>query len=158
MNRVIGGWNLSGLFRLSSGRPFSVFAGSNTFNSFVGSFADCSGCSRSDGAERQEDGLVWYFNPAERGRFTNPASGELGKTGRNFFWGDRFFNLDFSIAKKTSLTERFNLELRADFTNLTNTPSFGFPTATITSATFGRIRDTVASNSRQAMLAAKINF
>ena len=78
--------------------------------------------------------------------------------GRNFFRGDRFFNLDFSLAKKTAITERFKLELRADFTNLTNTPSFGFPTATLTSATFGRIRDTVSSSSRQAMLAAKISF
>lgn len=158
VDRVIGGWNLSGLFRWTSGRPFSVFAGSNTFNSFVGSFVNCSGCSRSDGAIRQEDGLVWYFDQAERGRFTTPATGELGGIGRNFFRGDRVFNLDFSLAKKTRLTERFNLELRADFTNFTNTPSFGFPTTTITSATFGRIRDTVSSSSRQTMLAAKINF
>ena len=158
VDRVIGGWNLSGLFRWTSGRPFSVFAGSNTFNSFVGSFVNCNGCNRADGAVRQEDGLVWYFDPAERGRFTAPATGELGSVGRNFFRGDRVFNLDFSLAKKTRLTERFNLELRADFTNFTNTPSFGFPTATITSATFGRIRDSVSSSSRQTMLAAKINF
>ncbi len=158
LNRLIGGWNLSGLFRITSGRPFSVFAGSNTFNSFVGSFVNCSGCNRSDGAVRQEDGLVWYFNQAERAKFSTPGAGELGSVGRNFFRGDRVLNLDFSIAKKTALTERFNLELRADFTNLTNSASFGFPTATITSATFGRIRDTVVSNSRQTMLAAKINF
>ncbi len=155
---MIGGWNLSGLFRITSGRPFSVFSGANTFNSFVGSFANCSGCARGDGAVRQEDGLVWYFNPAERGKFTAPAAGEFGNTGRNFFRGDRVLNLDFSIAKRTRLTERFQLELRADFTNVTNSPSFGFPTATITSATFGRIRDTVVSSSRQTMLAAKINF
>ncbi len=158
VDRLIGGWNLSGLFRLTSGRPFSVFAGSNTFNSFVGSFVDCNGCSRSDGAVRQEDGLVWYLDPAERARFTAPGTGELGSVGRNFFRGDRFFNLDFSLAKKTTITERFKLEIRADFTNLTNTPSFGFPTATLTSATFGRIRDTVSSSSRQSMLAAKISF
>jgi hypothetical protein len=67
-------------------------------------------------------------------------------------------NLDLSIAKKTPLSERVTLELRADFTNFTNSPSFGFPTTTITSATFGRIRDTVVSSSRQTMLAAKISF
>ena len=107
---------------------------------------------------RDEDGLVWYFNQAERGRFTTPGTGELGNVGRNFFRGDRVLNLDFSLAKKTRLTERFNLELRGDFTNVTNSPSFGFPTTTITSATFGRIRDTVSSSSRQTMVAAKINF
>jgi hypothetical protein len=158
IDRIVGGWNLSGLFRLTSGRPFSVFAGSNTFNSFVGSFANCSGCSRADGAVRDQDGLVWYFNEAERGRFSAPATGELGDTGRNFFRGDRVLNLDFSLAKKTRLSERFHLELRADFTNVTNTPSFGFPTATITSAIFGRIRDSVVSSSRQTMLSAKLHF
>ncbi|MBM3723922.1 MAG: carboxypeptidase regulatory-like domain-containing protein [Acidobacteria bacterium] len=158
VDRIIGGWNLSGLFRATSGRPFSVFAGSSTFNSFVGSFANCTGCSRSDGAVREEDGLIWYFNPAERGRFSAPGIGELGNTGRNFFRGDRFVNLDFSIAKKTRISERMNLEIRADFVNFTNSPSFGFPTATITSATFGRIRDSVISTSRQTMVAAKLNF
>jgi hypothetical protein len=158
LDRIIGGWNLSGLFRYTSGRPFSVFAGANTFNSFVGSFANCTGCTRADGQVRDEDGLVWYFNPAERARFSAPATGELGNTGRNFFRGDRVFNLDFSLAKKTRINERFTLELRADFTNFTNTPSFGFPTTTITSAIFGRIRDTVVSSSRQTMLAAKLNF
>ncbi|MBL8291841.1 MAG: carboxypeptidase regulatory-like domain-containing protein [Bryobacterales bacterium] len=158
VHRLVSGWNLSGLFRVTSGRPFSVFAGSNTFNSFLGSFANCSGCSRSDGSVHEEDGLVWYLNAAERARFTGPGSGEQGNVGRNFFRGDRVLNLDLSIAKKTPLSERVTLELRADFTNFTNSPSFGFPTTTITSATFGRIRDTVVSSSRQTMLAAKISF
>ncbi len=158
VDRLIGGWNLSGLFRVTSGRPFSVFSGSSTFNSFVGSFANCNGCTRADGQTRQEDGLVWYFNPSERGKFTAPGIGEYGNTGRNFFRGDGVYNLDFSLAKKTSLTERFSLELRVDFVNFTNSPSFGFPTTTITSALFGRIRDSVISTSRQTMLGAKINF
>lgn len=50
------------------------------------------------------------------------------------------------------------LELRADFLNLTNTPSFGFPTAVATSGIFGRIRADVVSVSRQTMLGAKLNF
>ncbi len=158
LDYVIGGWNLSPAFRITSGRPFSVFAGANTFNSFAGSFANCNGCARNDGAVRQEDGLIWYFNPAERAKFGAAGLGELGNTGRNFFRGDRLLNLDLSIAKRVKVTETMGLELRADFTNFTNSPSFGFPTATFTSAIFGRIRDTVVSGSRQTMLAAKFTF
>ncbi|MCC6538504.1 MAG: hypothetical protein IT162_13190, partial [Bryobacterales bacterium] len=158
VDRVLGGWNLSGLFRLDSGRPFSIFAGTNSFNSVVGAFANCNGCSRSDGAVRDEGGLVWYLDPAERAKFTQPGIGELGSTGRNFLRGDRFLNLDFSLAKRTNLTERVNMELRVDFSNFTNSPSFGMPTGTLTSATFGRIRDTVSSSSRQTMLGLKLNF
>jgi hypothetical protein len=158
VDRVIGGWQLAGLFRVTSGRPFSIFAGSNTFSNVVGSFANCSGCTRADGDTHEEDGLVWYLRPEERARFSAPAAGELGNTGRNFFRGDGFFNLDLSLSKRTPLTERVSFELRADFSNVTNTPSFGFPTVTRTDATFGRIRATVASTARQTMLGAKIVF
>jgi len=158
VDRVLGGWNLSGLLRLDSGRPFSVFAGTNSFNNVVGSFANCNGCSRSDGAVRDEAGLVWYLNPSECAKFTAPGIGELGNTGRNFLRGDRFLNLDLSLAKRTRITERINVEVRADFSNFTNSPSFGLPTGIITNPLFGRIRDSVSSSSRQTMLGMKLNF
>jgi hypothetical protein len=56
------------------------------------------------------------------------------------------------------VNERVKLEVRADATNLTNTPSFGGPTTDITSSTFGRIRNTVSSSSRKIQLGAKIHF
>lgn len=158
INRVLGGWQVSGLFRVTSGRPFSVFAGSNTFSSVTGSFANCSGCTRADGEVHEEGGLIWYLRPEERARYTAPAAGELGSTGRNFLRGDGFFNLDASLNKKTNITERLKLELRADLSNITNTPSFGAPTVSITDATFGRIRATVSSTARQTMLGAKLVF
>ena len=40
------------------------------------------------------------------------------------------------------MNERVKLEVRADATNLTNTPSFAAPTTDITSSIFGRIRNT----------------
>ncbi|MEP7363690.1 MAG: hypothetical protein ABI972_10575 [Acidobacteriota bacterium] len=43
-------------------------------------------------------------------------------------------------------------------TNLTNTPEFGFPTTTLSSTLFGRIRDTINSSSRKFQLGAKIRF
>jgi hypothetical protein len=158
LDKVIGGWQAAGLFRVTSGRPFSVFAGANTFSSVVGSFANCNGCSPHDGDTHEEGGLVWYLFPEERARYSAPAAGQLGNTGRNFLRSDGFFNLDLSVSKRTSLSERFSLELRADFSNLTNTPSFGLPTTTFTDPTFGRIRATVSSFARQTMLGAKILF
>ncbi len=158
LQRLIGGFQVSGLFRATSGRPFSVFAGANTFFNGPQAYADCSACTRALGQVREEQGLKWYFDPTERAKFSIPAAGTQGNTGRNFFRGDRFINLDFSLSKKTQLSERMQLELRADFLNLTNTPSFGFPTAVVTSGIFGRIRADVVSVSRQTMLGAKLNF
>ena len=158
MNRLIGGWQASGLFRWTSGRPFSVYSGANTFNSVVQSFANCNGCGRTIGDVRDENGFNWFFDPTERGKYTAPAAGEIGNTGRNSVRGPSFINLDASFAKKVSITERFSLEIRADVSNLTNTPSFNGPTATLTSTTFGRIGADVASSARQIMLGTKINF
>ncbi len=164
LNRLIGGWQFSGLFRYSTGRAFTVYAGNTSFNSIVQSLANCNGCSSSFGDVRDEGGFKWYFNPAERGTFPfsatapNTVAGEQGNTGRNRFYGPRFVNLDASFNKKTQITERFQLELRADINNLTNTPSFNGPTATVTSTLFGRIGADLSSGPRQIMLGAKVNF
>ena len=66
--------------------------------------------------------------------------------------------MDASFLKRVAFTERYKLEVRADMTNLTNTPTFGFPTSTLSSATFGRIRDTILSGSRKVQLGAKFIF
>ncbi len=63
-----------------------------------------------------------------------------------------------SLLKRFRISERTNLELRADATNLSNTPSFGLPTATVTSTVFGRIRSSVESAARKVQLGAKFNF
>ena len=78
--------------------------------------------------------------------------------GRNFFTGPSFFNLDVMVGKKFYFTETSNLEFRAEMQNATNTPAFDFPTAVVTSNTFGRIRGAVVNTARRIQLAAKFNF
>lgn len=159
VDMIAGGWQVSGLLTFQSGRPFTVFSGFNTFSTNQSSTINCSGCSRSDGiAYDRPDGLKWYFSPEEIAKYSQPGAGELGNTGRNFFRGPGGFNMDAAFFKRVSLTERLGLEIRADVINLANHPTFGFPTATANSATFGRIRDTLTSGSRKIQLGAKINF
>jgi hypothetical protein len=45
-----------------------------------------------------------------------------------------------------------------DAKNLTNTPSFSAPTATLTSSIFGRINDSVDNAARRIQFSGKINF
>ena len=69
--------------------------------------------------------------------------------------------MDMTVRKRFFFSETKNLEFRADINNLTNTVSFDFPISTtsfITSSTFGRIRDSVISNSRRIQLGVKFNF
>jgi len=158
VQRLIGGWQVAGTGTFQSGRPMSVFSGFYTFNNVVQSFADCSGCTPTMGKAEDIDGIKWFFTAEQRNRFTNPAPGWIGNTGRNFFRGPGGWGVDMTVLKRTMITERWNLELRADMTNVFNHPIFGFPTATASSNVFGRIRDGVVSSSRKIQLGAKLNF
>jgi hypothetical protein len=162
VNRVtdvlIGGWQLSGQFVAQSGRPMTVYGGSNTVSNVVQTPANCDGCSRDFGTVHEEDGIIWYFTPEERAMFSTPEAGELGNTGRNYFRGPGGYFINLSLSKRTRTVGNQILEIRADSTNVTNHPVFGFPTLTTTSATFGRIRNTVTSGSRKVMLGIKYYF
>ena len=155
---LIGGWTLSGQFVSQSGRPMTVYAGSNTLSNVVQTPANCSGCSRDFGTVHDEGGLVWYFTPEERAQFSIPAPGEFSNTGRNYFRGPGGYFINLSLAKRTRTVGNQIFEFRVDSTNVTNHPIFGFPTLTTTSTTFGRIRNTLTSGSRKIMLGVKYYF
>lgn len=160
LEKIIGGWEVAGLGRMTSGRPFTVFSGSNTVSNVNQSTANCAGCRRGDGSEFLDaaSGLIWYFTAPERAKFSAPGAGQFGTTGRNFFVGPHYFVMDTSFQKRISLREGTSVEIRADVTNLTNSVMFGAPTTDITSSTFGRIRNTVTSGSRKIQLGAKFRF
>lgn len=158
LDYVVGGWQLAGNVLWSSGRPFTIYSGANTFSNVVQSTVNCTGCTRYMGNLVQESGTNYFFTLEQRAMFSNPAAGETGNTGRNFFITPRYFATDAAISKKFKFTERFSFDLRLDAKNLTNNPSFDNPTATFTSPTFGRIRDTVTSSSRKMQVSGKFNF
>ncbi|MBC8167982.1 MAG: hypothetical protein H7Y20_19195 [Bryobacteraceae bacterium] len=158
VTRIVGGWQVAGIVRYYTGRPMTVFSGFNTFNNGVNSTVNCNGCSKDIGSLHDEGGTLFWFTPEERAKFSAPGPGELGNTGRNAFNGPPSFNMDATLIKRTRITERIGLELRGDATNLTNTPTFGLPTTTLSSTTFGRIRDVVNSSSRKIQVGAKVTF
>ena len=68
----------------------------------------------------------------------------FGNSGRNNFSGPGLGNVDFSIFRKFSFTEKINLEFRAESTNTTNSPAFANPNTTLGDANFGRLTGTLA--------------
>jgi hypothetical protein len=71
-------------------------------------------------------------------------------------------NLDFSLFKNTALTESKNLQFRAEFFNLTNTPTFFLASANSASLavgqpTFGKLSQGTAVG-RQIQLGLKLVF
>jgi hypothetical protein len=157
---LLGGVNVSGVLRRYSGRPFTVFSGSNTLSQVVFTPASCNGCSPDFGSMTVENGQNVFFTAEQRAKFFVPAAGEASNVGRNFFDGPSFFNLDMTLGKKFHFTETQNLEFRVEAQNVTNTPSFAVPDANLilTSGSFGQILGNTTSTSRKIQFVAKYNF
>jgi hypothetical protein len=156
----LGGFNVAAVTRRFSGRPFTVFSGSNTLSQVVFTPASCNDCSPNLGSVTLENGQNVFLTSEQRAKFFVPAAGEPSNVGRNFFTGPSFFNLDMTLSKKFALSETKNLEIRVEAQNVTNTPSFLVPDSNLvlTNGSFGQILGTTASTSRKVQFAAKFNF
>jgi hypothetical protein len=82
----------------------------------------------------------------------------FGNSGLGIIRGPGQVNFDVSIIKNTHLTERQNLQFRAEFFNIANHPVFGNPgVAKDVPALFGVINSTVG-NPRLLQFALKYSF
>jgi hypothetical protein len=74
----------------------------------------------SDGRGVSSDGSPTYSGQL----FANPGPGEVGSLQRRMFTGPSVFNMDFTAAKTTQLTEQMSLQLRMEAFNFFNNASF----------------------------------
>ncbi|HKV62361.1 MAG TPA: carboxypeptidase regulatory-like domain-containing protein [Candidatus Acidoferrum sp.] len=97
----------------------------------------------------------------------NPSLRTYGTAGRAVLRGPGRTNIDMTLAKTTSITERLKLEIRVDAFNLFNHTEFGNPSTNITSSKFGRVTTTgdpgnavvaVDPKERVLQLAARFTF
>ena len=165
LNYVIGGWQFSGTTLWQSGRPFTVYSGSNTLSSVIQSPANCSGCSPNMGHVVVENGVNFYFTAAQQAMFSIPDPGTLGNTGRNFFRNAPYFQTDASFLRKFKFGEKWAFDLRLDAKNLTNTPNFDISALNnnltlfvATNPSFGRVNDGVANAARRIQISGKLSF
>jgi hypothetical protein len=162
-SRLLGGWEVAGILTLESGRPFTIYSGSNTFSNVVQSTANCGSCTPYMGNVflDQVTGNSFYFTSDQRAAFSTPAAGQLGSTGRNFFRLPHYYNLDLAVGKITRVTERQNIELRLEIQNATNSMMYDVPNSSIvTNPIFSRMRPPGAlfNSSRKIQISAKYNF
>src|SRR2546425_4911446 len=125
LNRIVGGWSLNGIYTFMSGEPFSVRSGVRTSNFSHESRVDIVGAKPQ---VRLQDvpGVIGPVVFKDASAFAIPAPGTNG-TGRNIFEAPGYWNLDLGIGKRFELTERFNLQFRAELFNVLNHPNFDNP-------------------------------
>ncbi|MGC1593852.1 MAG: hypothetical protein WA774_00765, partial [Candidatus Acidiferrales bacterium] len=88
---------------------------------------------------------------------------QFGNEGRNSLRGPGLTVLNLSLAKGFSFTERVKMELRADFVNALNHPSFNIPGQQLGASNFGEINNATLGNGvavapRSGQLSARITF
>jgi hypothetical protein len=172
---VLGGWEISGISTVTSGRPFTVRTGFDHDHNGDGGDGDrpdiipggvqnptsgvTSGCGGIAGGEELGTPDRWY-DPCQ---FQLSREGFFGNSGRNTVLGPGLFSVDFSVHKNIALTESANLQFRAEFFNILNRANFGLP---ITAGfetngnrlpTAGIVNDTTTT-AREIQLGLKIVF
>lgn len=147
----ISGWEISGLVRLQSGDRVAISQATNS-NSNLG-----YGTQRpnriSDPNDLANRSVAQWFNKAA---FTAAPQFTIGTSSRDAVRGPGLADADLMLGKIFRITERLNVEFRAEVFNVTNTPPLSDPNGSFGSAAFGTI--TSAGNPRDFEFAAKIHF
>ena len=158
MRRVVEGWSIAPIFSTQSGNPFSPII----------PVVDTKGSLLAFNRPNVVPGQPLYapnkspFQWLNKAAFSQQTTG-FGNAGRNILTAPGMYNLDFSVAKNTIVTERVGLQFRAEVFNILNHPNFTQPVNSITSSQFGQITATRAvrgdvSSSRQIQLGMKLVF
>lgn len=167
-NRLVQGWEVSGIVTSHTGYPVTITDG--FAQAYSGGGANrpdvAAGCTNNPKLSTG-DTVQHYFNTA---CFTLPAVGVLGDLARNTLIGPGFADVDTSLAKTTKvpkISEQFAVQFRAEFFNVFNHANFGAPAAAVFVAgtngggnpnpTAGRIT-TTTNPARQIQFGLKISF
>lgn len=157
-NKLLGGWQISGIVQAQSGFPFTINISGDTAgigggtggilirpNAVPGQTSELESSQRSTNR---------FFNT---GAFALTPSFQFGNVGRNTVTGPGLFNVDTTVARNFALKERLKLQFRAEFFNLLNTPNHSIVGRLINvPAQFGRVLNQL--DPRQIQFALKLSF
>jgi hypothetical protein len=154
-DRILNGWELTGITLWRSGFPFTVVSGvDNSFSGVGQDRADYLGGNAGLDPGRSHGQLIAeYFNTSV---FARNAVGTFGNSGKGILRTPGMFDTDLGLLKNTRINERFNTQFRAEFFNAFNNVNFSGPSASLASSSFGRI--TSAGDPRILQFALKLIF
>ncbi|MDX1981684.1 MAG: hypothetical protein SFV51_15555, partial [Bryobacteraceae bacterium] len=149
---LFGGWQIAGIWSAYSGGPLGVTSAvNNNFSQGGGQRPDWNGQSPLAANPRPEQWL-------DRTAFSNAPAYAFGTAPRTFNGArsDRTDGVDITFAKNTRIRERFQLQFRAEFFNIANTPRFAPPNVVFGNAQFGVV-SAQGNQPRVAQFALKLS-
>ena len=176
--QVSSGWQFIEIFAVQSGKPFSIINSSAggclnpNGTAVTASTGDCAHpfAGVSSGADRpniigsthvSDPNNTEWFNTAA---FQGQVIGTVSNQERNQIVGPHFRHLDLSLFKDFPIHEALEMQFRAEFFNITNTPSFyiannNSANQTLGNGSFGQITQTDANYTpRQIQFALRFAF
>ena len=160
VGKVLNGWQVNGITRISSGAPATISSGCCSFSSPGRRVVDRPNLAAGKSNNPVLGGPDKYFDSLA---FELPERGFFGNLGRSTLIGPGLVNFDFSLVKNTAITERTNLQFRAEFFNLFNRANFGDPSLSVFDEAGNRLGNAgqitgTSTTARQIQLALKLTF
>ena len=177
-NRLLDGWQLTGVLQLQTGNPLNIVTNINTFTGTATVRPDLIGDPSIVGSATQ-----WFNNSVCDPRVAAAGAGactsssvfalpitaagvtHFGNLPRNAILGPGFSDTDLSLIKNVKLSGSARVQLRVEVFNLFDIANLGQPgrTALVGSTAFGVITNTRfatgdSGSSRQVQFAAKFLF
>jgi hypothetical protein len=161
VSRIVGGWQIGGLYTYQSGPAIGNW-GNVIYNGDLGDIT----------LSRDQQKVEKWINTTG---FERDSTKQLGSNVRTFPFrfgflrADNISNFDLSAMKNTKITEKVNLQFRAEFLNAFNTPLLFISTINLNptgptstpakSGDFGSLTGTTQENyARRIQFALKLQF
>jgi hypothetical protein len=155
LDAVVGGWQMSAIWKMDSGLPLIFSAPNNLFNYSDWQFPNIkSGANFNDGTRT----IDRWFNT---GAFEQPAPFTYGNSPRYIdeIRYSRTNNWDMSLAKNFRILEKLKLQYRAEMYNALNRVQFGRADTSFGGTNFGRVTGTAPGNGpRTIQMALRLSF
>ncbi|HEY3135929.1 MAG TPA: TonB-dependent receptor [Blastocatellia bacterium] len=150
---ILGGWQINNLINIHSGSPFGISASGTSLNA--------PGSSQRADQVKPEVAILGGHGPGQpyfdTTAFAPVTEVRFGTAGPNILRGPRYSNWNFGLFRRFQVNERIDIQFRGEAFNFTNTPHFGNPGNSVTTASsFGIISS--ASGERFFRFGLRIGF
>jgi len=157
--KLMSGWQVNGIATLLSGFPFTPVIGANRSGDGNTRNPDRPFLNPSFSGPIILGTQAQWFNP---NAFLLPTPGTWGDLGRGIYNGPGLAELDISLFKNMTFSERIRAQFRAEFFNLTDRTNLGTPTSTVFSGTSPNpsagLITTLTTTPRQIQFGLKLMF
>jgi hypothetical protein len=155
---VLGGWNLSGIFRYESGRPLRITM-SNDMGGLLFNSEKRPNRTGEDGVAADGDFDPTTDNYFNRSAWSDPGPLTFGNAPRadGTVRGFKNFNEDLTISKSFDLTSELNMRFVASIGNVFNRVVFCNPNTNFSSSAFGTV-NTQCNQPRSVQFGLRLDY